>query len=229
MPVRAPRSTCVRHAILVAVVLVNLAIWLRWADPVATWRAVTGADRAPKQDCSLVGQPCPDLQVAVCRSCSVVPSVTPTGGDERINLSAFRGKQVLCLFLGSVTCPFWHDSVPAMDSLYHAYEHDPRVAVYFLYVQEHQRLPDSATPEPGQVMTARASTATACATQLKLDLPLLLDGADNAANEAFHVSVGSATIVVDIDGTVVFHTWGQFGMQPAAARRVLTDLLAPHG
>lgn len=104
------------------------------------------------------------------------------------------------------------------------------MAVYFVYVAEHRQPPHADTITPQQVIEQRASAATECASEMELALPFLLDLADDEANEAFNLVAGAATVVVDTDGTVVFHTWGQYGIQPGQARRAIEDLLStPHG
>ncbi len=115
-------------------------------------------------------------------------------------------------------------SASAVDALYAAYKDHPNVAMFLVYVQEF----DASSRDPvfaeATTLGARAEAARACAEKLNLGIPILLDTLDDAAARAYHAST-AATAVIDLDGTVAFHSEGHFGIQAGQAGAVLAELL----
>ena len=76
-------------------------------------------------------------------------------------------------------------------------------------------------------MEERHAVATACATALKLDIPILIDPMDDAANKAFS-AWPERLFVLDADGTVLYKGGkGPYGFAPDELDAFLEGLVTP--
>ena len=145
-------------------------------------------------------------------------------GSAEVQLSSYRGKQAVVLVFGSYTCPPFREHVGALEALFD--RHRDRVAFHMIYIKE-------AHPTDGWVMARnkqlgieikdastleeRATAAQTACTTLKIKLPCLLDGMDNAANHAY-AAWPDRIYIVDIDGKIaVMGATGPAGFAPSVA------------
>jgi hypothetical protein len=71
----------------------------------------------------------------------------------------------------------------------------------------------------------RHSVATACAVALKLDIPILIDGMDNAADHAYN-GWPERLYVLDEKGTVAYKGGkGPYGFEPEELHNFLAEYL----
>ena len=105
--------------------------------------------------------------------------------------------------------------------MYAAYKDSEDVAFYLVYVREahpvaQPKLKAGEKPTtPSQItqpktLDERVLAASACMKGLHLTLPVLIDTMDGAAGTAYR-GVPAATVVIDREGTVVFHASGPNG------------------
>lgn len=143
-------------------------------------------------------------------------------GTGEVQLSSYRGKQPVVLVFGSYTCPPFREHVGALEALFD--RHRDRVAFHMIYIKE-------AHPTDGWVMAKnkqlgieikdattldeRAAAAQAACTTLKIKLPCLLDGMDNAANQAY-AAWPDRIYVIDTEGKIaVMGATGPAGFAPS--------------
>jgi len=115
-----------------------------------------------------------------------------------------------------------------------AYKGNEKVAFYLVYVREihpvkEPKVAPGETPKgPQDIAQAknleeRILAASACMKGLKLTLPVVIDTMDGVAEKAYR-GVPACTVVIDLQGNVVFHSTGPSGSQPKEAERVLRKL-----
>ncbi|MEO6245907.1 MAG: deiodinase-like protein [Opitutaceae bacterium] len=143
-------------------------------------------------------------------------------GAAEVQLSDYRGKQPVILVFGSYTCPPFREHVGTLESLFDRYR--DRVAFHMVYIKEahpsdgwamarNQRqgiaLKDAAT------LAERAAAAQTACTTLKIKLPCLVDGMDNATNQAY-AAWPDRIYVIDAAGKVaVMGATGPAGFAPS--------------
>jgi peroxiredoxin len=173
---------------------------------------VTPPARAERhQDTLKKGDDAPDFTLA-----------DPSGKDE-FKLSEFRGKRPVVLVFGSLTCPPFRRRVLDMDKLYAEYK--DRAEFRFVYVREAH--PDSvlfvieedkeSLQKVAQTDTleARGHNATLCTATLKLQMPVVLDKADNAVNKTY-AAWPIRLVIVDPEGKLAYISGpGPAGFDPA--------------
>jgi hypothetical protein len=157
-----------------------------------------------------VGQAAPDFKLRT------------ADGTAEVQLSRYREKQPVVLVFGSYTCPPFREHVGALEALFDRYR--DRVAFHMVYIKE-------AHPADGWVMAKnqqlgidlkdattleeRAAAAQTACTTLKIKLPCLVDGMDNAANHAY-AAWPDRIYVIDTAGKVaVMGATGPAGFAPS--------------
>jgi hypothetical protein len=128
-----------------------------------------------------VGDEAPDFTLA-----------DPAGKNE-FQLSASRGKKPVVLMFGSLTCKPFQGRVGDVEKLYDEYKE--RVEFRFIYIREAHPGSTLFVAEDGaeklqkieqtDALDERAERATLCTTTLKIDIPALVDRADNAVNKTY--------------------------------------------
>lgn len=158
-----------------------------------------------------VGEEAPDFTLA-----------DATGMNE-FKLSEFRGKRPVVLVFGSLTCPPFRRRMLDVDMLYGEYK--DRVEFRFVYVREAH--PDSVlfVIEEGNeslqkvaqtdTLDERGHNATLCTATLKLQIPVVLDKADNAVNKTY-AAWPVRLVIVDTEGKLAHMSGpGPAGFDPA--------------
>jgi thiol-disulfide isomerase/thioredoxin len=157
----------------------------------------------------------------------VAPDFTlPRADDasETVTLSSYRGQKPVVVVLGSISCPPFRRQMDQVDALYEQYR--DRAEFFFVYIREAhpgstilartgaeaeeklQVFPQTSDPD------VRSQHAQACQATLKLAMPVLVDGADNAVNRAY-AGWPIRIAVIDVDGKLVYYGGpGPRGFQP---------------
>lgn len=124
-----------------------------------------------------------------------------------------------------------------MRDLYKAYKNDDRVKFFFVYVREaHPARKTTTDPKSRgpsgigvhKTIQEKVLAAAKCLEGLKIRMPMLVDGMDGAAEKAYK-GKPAATAVVDLEGKVVFHSVGPWGVQPKKAQDAIKKLIAKGG
>ena len=153
----------------------------RKAKAIREGEIITKAAREERHPDKLqVGDEAPDFTLA-----------DPAGKSE-FQLSAFRGKPVVLVF-GSLTCKPFHRRVQDLEKLYD--EYNDRVEFRFIYIREAHPGSILFVADDGKeklqkieqtdALEERAVHATLCTATLKINMPALVDRADNAVNKTY--------------------------------------------
>ena len=143
---------------------------------------------------------------------SMAPDFTllASSGENRVRLSAFRGKRPVVLVLGSYTCPKFRSQSGVLNALYERYH--GRAEFVLVYIREahgsgswqstiNQRqgvdLADPTTFEQ------KREYATSCVRKLKIPYTAAVDPMDNSTEKAY-VAWPSRLYLVDKQGRVAF-------------------------
>jgi thiol-disulfide isomerase/thioredoxin len=158
-----------------------------------------------------VGDEAPDFTLA-----------DPAGKNE-FKLSEFRGKKPVVLMFGSLTCPPFRRRVLDVDKLYDEYK--DRIEFRFIYIREAH--PDSIlyVTEEGKeslqkveqtdTLDERCHNAGLCTQTLKLQMPVVIDKADNQVNKTY-AGWPIRLVIVDPDGKLAHISGpGPSGFDPA--------------
>lgn len=131
-------------------------------------------------------------------------------GNKEVNLASFRGKKPVVLVFTSYTCPPFRRQSPDLEAMYRGYK--DRVEFFLVYVREIHpsdgwQLPanetDNVLIKQPQTRDERAKAARSCRTGLKLTMPFLMDGIDDAAQKAWHAYPGREWLIGE-DGRIVY-------------------------
>ena len=124
--------------------------------------------------------------------------------------------------------------MPALNALYREYR--DRVAFYVVYIQEahpidawqlDDNLEDDVLVATTTTVEERMAVAGVCMTKLGIELPALLDGADNAV-ERHYTGWPDRLYVIDTEGRVALKSAaGPFGFKPADVDATLKRLYLP--
>jgi len=124
--------------------------------------------------------------------------------------------------------------VPALNKLYREYR--GRVAFYVVYIQEAHpidawQLDDNVKDDVLVATTKsdaeRANVAGVCLTKLGIELPAVIDEADNRVERAY-TGWPDRLYVIDRDGRVAYKSAaGPFGFKPAEVEASLKRLVQP--
>jgi type I thyroxine 5'-deiodinase len=122
--------------------------------------------------------------------------------------------------------------VPALNALYKDYR--DRAAFYIVYIQEahpidawqvDDNVEDDVLVASTKTTDERLNVAGMCVRNLGIDLPALVDGHDNAVEQAY-TGWPDRLYVVDRDGRVAYKSApGPFGFKPAEVQETLERLL----
>lgn len=136
-------------------------------------------------------------------------ALADTAGKNEFQLSAYRGKPVVLMF-GSLTCPPFRRRIQDVDKLYEEYKDG--VEFRFIYIREAH--PDSVlfVKEDGaeklqkieqtDTLDQRVQTAKVCTETLRIDIPVVVDRADNAVNKTY-AGWPIRLVIVDPEGKIV--------------------------
>ena len=123
-----------------------------------------------------------------------------------------------------------------MESLYKAY--GKKAEFLLVYIREahpsdgrqtRQNVKDGVIFKQPKTFDQRVKVAKACHSGLKMTIPCLLDGIDNAVDKAYG-GAPDRLCVVDIDGKVAYHSKrGPWGFKPRDAEAALKAILANNG
>ena len=123
--------------------------------------------------------------------------------------------------------------MPALNELYRKYR--DRAAFYVVYIQEAHpidawqvgdNLKDDVLVASTKTSDERYAAAGLCVKNMKIELPALLDEADNRVERAY-TAWPDRLYVVDRDGRIALKSAaGPFGFRPADVEAVLTRLLS---
>ena len=115
--------------------------------------------------------------------------------------------------------------------MYKVYKNNPKVRFFFVYIREAHPVRKAKAGARGtegiavhKTIQSRALAAQRCMRGLKLTVPFLIDGIDNATQKAYR-SRPAATAIVDIGGKIVYYTRGPRGINPRGAEKILKKLL----
>ncbi len=122
--------------------------------------------------------------------------------------------------------------MPALNALYRDYR--DRAAFYVVYIQEAHpidawqvtdNLKDDVLVASTMTKNERMNVAGLCVKNLGIELPALVDGADNAAERAY-TGWPDRLYVIDRDGRIALKSAaGPFGFKPADVQTTLERLL----
>jgi len=122
--------------------------------------------------------------------------------------------------------------VPALNKLYRDYR--DRAAFYVVYIQEahpidawqvSDNLKDDVLVASTMTKDQRMNIAGVCVKNLGIELPALVDGADNAVERAY-TGWPDRLYVIDRDGRIALKSAaGPFGFKPADVQSALERLL----
>ncbi len=168
-----------------------------------------------------VGDPAPDFTLRVL-------------GDNKktVALSSFRGKRPVYLVFASYTLPSFRDEVGSLEAVHTQY--GDRAAFLLVYIRE-------AHPVGGRTMKVndrdgirvrdpattkeREAIAADCVKALRLSIPCLVDGVDDAVGKAY-AAWPDRIYVVDAEGTIAYKGGtGPKGFRPREAEKTLRRLL----
>jgi hypothetical protein len=123
-----------------------------------------------------------------------------------------------------------------LESLYKAY--GKKAEFLLVYIREahpsdgrqsRQNVKDGVIFKQPKTFDERVKVAHACHSGLKMTIPCVIDGMDNAVDRAYS-GAPDRLCVVDIDGKVAYHSKrGPWGFKPKDAEAVLKDILANNG
>ena len=124
--------------------------------------------------------------------------------------------------------------MPALNQLYREYR--DRAAFYIVYIQEahpvdwwqlDDNLRDDVLVASTSTTEDRAKVAGLCVRNLGIELPALVDEADNRVERAY-TGWPDRLYVVDRDGRIAYKSGaGPFGFKPAEVEQTLDRLLPP--
>ncbi|HET9319811.1 MAG TPA: deiodinase-like protein, partial [Bryobacteraceae bacterium] len=143
---------------------------------------------------------------------SMAPDFTllASSGENRVRLSAFRGKRPVVLVLGSYTCPKFRSQSGVLNGLYERYH--GRVEFVLVYIREaHSSGSWQSTINQRQGIDLADPTtfeqkreyATSCVRKLKIPYTAAVDPMDNSTEKAY-VAWPSRLYLVDKQGRVAF-------------------------
>jgi hypothetical protein len=122
--------------------------------------------------------------------------------------------------------------VPALNALYNEYRN--RAAFYIVYIQEahpidawqlDDNIEDEVLVASTKTLDERVNVAGMCIRDLGIELPALVDSADNHVERAY-TGWPDRLYVVDRDGRVAYKSApGPFGFKPAEVQHALERLL----
>ena len=122
--------------------------------------------------------------------------------------------------------------MPALNRLYREYR--DRVAFYVVYIQEahpidawqlDDNLDDDVLVATTKTDDERYKVAGVCVTKLNIELPAVVDGADNRIERAY-TGWPDRLYVIDRDGRVAYKSAaGPFGFKPAKVEETLKRIL----
>jgi hypothetical protein len=122
--------------------------------------------------------------------------------------------------------------VPALNRLYREYR--DRVAFYVVYIQEahpidawqlDDNLEDDVLVATTRTSDERYKVAGVCVTKLKIELPAVIDGADNKIERAY-TGWPDRLYVIDPSGRVAYKSAaGPFGFKPAQVESTLKRMV----
>ena len=122
--------------------------------------------------------------------------------------------------------------MPALNQLYKDYQ--DRVAFYVVYIEEahpidawqlDDNLEDDVLVASTRTLDERVDVAGVCMTKLGIELPAVVDGADNAVERAY-TGWPDRLYVIDRDGAIAHKSAaGPFGFKPAEVAAVLKRLM----
>ncbi len=122
--------------------------------------------------------------------------------------------------------------MPALNALYKEYR--DRAAFYIVYIQEahpidawqvNDNLDDDVLVASTKTLDERVKVAGLCVRNLGIELPALIDAADNAVERAY-TGWPDRLYVIDRDGRVAYKSApGPFGFKPAQVQQSLERLL----
>jgi thiol-disulfide isomerase/thioredoxin len=167
------------------------------------------------------------------QNADVAPDFTlqALSGAEPVTLSKLRGKPVVLVF-GSCTCPPFVAATQATEQLYAKFQ--DRVHFYLIYVREAH--PTDGRVIPGnqfqirspQTPDERERVAGNFARELGVQMPILIDGIDNAV-ERVYACWPNRMYVIDAGGKIMDKGMAGPGGVSASAKRataILDHLLA---
>ena len=122
--------------------------------------------------------------------------------------------------------------MPALNALYKDYR--DLAAFYIVYIQEahpidawqvEDNLEDDVLVASTTTTDERVTAASMCVRNLGIELPALIDGQDNAVEQAY-TGWPDRLYVVDRDGRIAYKSApGPFGFKPAEVQKTLERLL----
>lgn len=134
-----------------------------------------------------------------------------SAGADRVSLHDFRGKSPVVLVFGSLTCPNFRDSAAALKSLQARF--GQQIPFLLVYIREaHSDSGWQTARNTGQSTLAQAASlkdkqdhAVMCSRALHLPFPAVVDGMDNAVENAY-AAWPSRVFVVDASGRIAYNS-----------------------
>lgn len=145
--------------------------------------------------------------------------------ESTVRLSALRGQTVVLVF-GSYACGPLRKKLPQVNELHERYQ--GRIAFYFIYTPEaHQGDPIVIKSQSGQVvglprtMEERSHLASACATEMEVNMPILVDELSDDVTTAYG-GMPNRLYLIDETGYILYRSeMGPEGFKPKKLQRAI--------
>jgi Ca2+-binding EF-hand superfamily protein len=158
-------------------------------------------------------------------------------GQRTVQLSTFRGKKPVVLIFGCFTCGNYRTYSETLEALYR----ERKVEAEFLRVYVREAHPSDTHAPTGTnaragvlikqpvTLDERCRVAEFCATALKIETPMVVDGIDNRVGQAYG-GWPDRLYLIDRDGRVVYQGGpGPFAFNPRELEQNLLLLLLDQG
>ena len=143
-------------------------------------------------------------------------------GSREVQLSSFRTNKPVVLVFGSYTCPPFRDHVGSLEQLYE--RNKDKAAFFMVYIREAHPTDGWVVPrnekqgiafkDPATLGERARMAETACSS-LKIEIPCLVDGIDDAVNKAYS-AWPDRVYIVDRSGKIaVMGAQGPAGFAPS--------------
>lgn len=157
-------------------------------------------------------------------------SLTTAEGSGRVSLASLHEKKPVVLVFGSYTCSIFRGNTPAINEAFRRYKDQAEFVM--IYVREAHPAETGAIPENKALgpipaptnLHERSQLAQTCATNLHLQMPLLVDDMDDSTAERYQ-SWPERLYVVGSDGRIAYAGFGSVQLNMPAMCEKLETLI----
>jgi hypothetical protein len=159
------------------------------------------------------GMPKDHLEVGQAAPEFTLPSLTKKGEKPaEVSLKELRAKRPVVLIFGSMTCPPFKKQLSNVDEVYQTFRDRAEFLMVYvreahpdsvLYVKEGEKPETLRTITQPKTLDERITTAMVCQQTLALGMPMAVDRADNAVQQAYS-GWPNRMVVVGTDGAIRF-------------------------